>query len=181
MTIGLAAPDTRYRLDVITPNVLDVVKHAGGWLFDQRMAGWDVTVAVGEDGDFRPLQILGVDAVELNSSSWDHRERSQKLAVAGELFRCDERVRHGVLQAFENGLAEVAVWGELWPDELHRGIRQVRYRMSSAARVFKSHALAAAYDLPLGVIADAETFRYGTIARPSASRRELTRQVANGR
>jgi hypothetical protein len=173
MTIALAEPDTRYRLDVIAPNVLDVVKHAGGWLFDERMAGWDVTVAVVEHGDFRPLRILGVDAVQLNSSLWDHRPGSQKLAVAAELFRCDQRVRHGVLGAFENGLAEVTVWGELRPDELLPGIGQVRHRLSSAASVFKAHALAATYDLPVGVIADAEIFHSGTIARRRASRRAL--------
>jgi hypothetical protein len=29
---------------VVAADVIDVVKFAGGWLFDRAMAGWDVTV-----------------------------------------------------------------------------------------------------------------------------------------
>jgi hypothetical protein len=162
----LVVPDTRYRLEVIAPNVLDVVKSAGGWLFDHRIAGWDVTVTVCDHGDFRPLQILGVDARELTSTSWEQRPNPQNLAVAADLFHRDERVRHGVFRAFEHGLAEVIVWGGPWPEELHRSIGEVRHRLSSAARVFKSHALAAACDSPFAAVADAETFQCGTIGRP---------------
>ena len=36
-------PDMRYRLDVVAAGVADVVRFAGGWLFDRAMAGWDVT------------------------------------------------------------------------------------------------------------------------------------------
>ena len=34
----------RYRLDVVAGSVVDVVRFAGGWLFDRAMAGWDVSV-----------------------------------------------------------------------------------------------------------------------------------------
>jgi hypothetical protein len=177
----MAVPDTRYRLDVIAQTVQDVVKSAGGWLFDHRMAGWDVTVAVCEGGDFRPLQILGVDALELNSGSWQERPSPQCLAVAADLFHRNERVRHGVFQALEHGLPEVTVWGEPWPEELHRSIGQVRHRLSNAARVFKSHALAAAHEPGVVSVGDAETFQCGNLARPLAWRRELKRQAANRR
>jgi len=30
----------RYRLDVVAADVADVVRFAGGWLFDRAMAGW---------------------------------------------------------------------------------------------------------------------------------------------
>ena len=179
----LAVPDTRYRLYVIAPNVRDVVKSAGGWLFDQRMAGWDVTVAVRERGEFRALQILGVDALELGSVAWQHRPSPQSLAMTADVLLHDEQLRHFVFQAFEHGLAEVTVWGGPWPEELHRTngdfrIGEVRHRMSSAARVFKSHAVAAAYGRPVGAVDDAESFQCGTFAR---RRRELRRQIANGR
>ena len=174
-------PDNRYRLDVIAPNVRDVVKSAGGWLFDHRMAGWDVTVAVWEGGDVRPLQILGVDTLELNSSSWEQRPSPQCLAVAADLFHRNARVRSGVLHAFENGLTEVTLWGEPWPEELHRSIGQVRHRLSNAARVFKAHALAAVHEPAVVAVGDAETFQSGNMAGPLAWRRELKRQVANGR
>src|SRR6201999_4509172 len=41
---GTAELGLRYRLDVVAADVADVVKFAGGWLFDRAMAGWDVTV-----------------------------------------------------------------------------------------------------------------------------------------
>ena len=46
----------RYRLDVVAADVADVVKFAGGWLFDRAMAGWDVTVLLVDHPDERPLQ-----------------------------------------------------------------------------------------------------------------------------
>ena len=49
----------RYRLAVAAPSVVEVVRFAGGWLFDQVIAGWDVMVLTAEPGDDRPLQILG--------------------------------------------------------------------------------------------------------------------------
>jgi hypothetical protein len=36
----------RYRLDVVAASVSEVVSHAGGWLVDRVMAGWDVTVLI---------------------------------------------------------------------------------------------------------------------------------------
>ena len=47
--------DMRYRLDVVALSVLEVVTHAGGWLCDRVMAGWDVTVRVADHADERPL------------------------------------------------------------------------------------------------------------------------------
>ncbi len=59
--------DMRYRLDVVAPSVAEVVRNAGGWLFDRVMAGWDVTVMITGDDDIRPLQILGVDTADLET------------------------------------------------------------------------------------------------------------------
>jgi hypothetical protein len=178
---GPAVPGARYRLDVLAPTVLDVVQSAGGWLFDKRMAGWDVTVAVSEPGDFRPLQILGVDALELTCVPVQERASPQNLAVATGLSHHDELARFSVFQAFEHGLAEVTLWGEPWPEELHRRNGQVRRRISSAARVFKSHALAAAHGRPMAAVADVEIFQCGTAGGAIALRDEPRRQVANGR
>ncbi|MGA8547342.1 MAG: hypothetical protein WB785_19075, partial [Mycobacterium sp.] len=55
----------RYRLDVVAANVADVVRFAGGWLFDRAMAGWDVTVLLVDHPDERPLQILGAQILDL--------------------------------------------------------------------------------------------------------------------
>ena len=61
----------RYRLDLVAASVADVVTCAGGWLCDRVMAGWDVTVLVGEHEPMVParaevFQSLGVTgALEL--------------------------------------------------------------------------------------------------------------------
>ena len=58
----------RYRLDVVAASVVDVVRFAGGWLFDRSMAGWDVTVLVADHPDDRPLQILGAQMLDLEDA-----------------------------------------------------------------------------------------------------------------
>jgi hypothetical protein len=164
----------RYRLDVVSPSVPEVVKFAGGWLVDRVMAGWDVTVLVRNAGanaeDLRPLEILGVDTQDLESAleMWADRPHPQTVAVASELFSADARVRQGVLNALDHGLTEVTLWGEHWPEELDDTVGSVRHQLSAAARAFKAQALAAIE--PAGaVVGDAETFRCGVMARPSVA------------
>jgi hypothetical protein len=158
----------RYRLDVVAASVLDVVRFAGGWLFDRSMAGWDVTVMITDQPDDRPLQILGAQTVDLEHAlaSVDTRPRPQALAVAADLFGCDSRVRQGVLQALDHGVMEVTLWGETWPAELEESVGLVQHRLSMAAQTFKARALAAAgvTDTSIGC---AEKFRSGIMACPS--------------
>jgi len=167
----------RYRLDVVASSVVDVVRFAGGWLFDRAMAGWDVTVLLtdlAERRDNRPLQILGVRALDLEHAleSVDTRPRPQALAAAADMFGCDSRVRQGVLQALDHGVTEVTLWGETWPAELDDSVGLVQHRLSTAARIFKGQALAAALTdggVPTGSIAYTETFRSGLGAWPSVA------------
>jgi hypothetical protein len=160
----------RYRLDVVAPSVADVVRFAGGWLFDRAMAGWDVTVLVADHRDERPLQILGAQTIDLEYAlaSAGQRPRPQTLAAAADLFGCDSRVRRGVLQALDHGVTEVTLWGQTWPTELDDSVGLVQHQLSAAAQVFKAHALAAAAvpDVP---IAPTETFRSGIMACPSVA------------
>lgn len=161
----------RYRLDVVAANVVDVVKFAGGWLFDRAMAGWDVTVLVADHDDERPLQILGAQMVDLEHvlESAEYRPRPQTLAVAADLVGCDPRVRDGVLAALDRGVTEVTLWGETWPAELDESVGLVHHRLSAAARAFKAQALAAASasgDIGIG---PAETFRSRTMGCPSVA------------
>jgi hypothetical protein len=159
--------DVRYRIDVIGPNVLDVVTHAGGWLFDRVMAGWDVTVLVADHPNDRPLQILGTQTLDLEYAlaSLDRRPPPQTLAVAADLFADDPRVRQMVRQALDHGLTEVGLWGQTWPAELKDSVDSEHYQLSAAARVFKAQALAAAGapDASAGVT---ETFRSTSMAGP---------------
>ena len=54
----------KYRLDVVASSAADVVGSIGGWLYDRVRAGWDVNVLLAQECDDRPLQILGMHAVE---------------------------------------------------------------------------------------------------------------------
>jgi hypothetical protein len=160
----------RYRLDVVAASVVDVVRFAGGWLFDRAMAGWDVTVLVAEHPDDRPLQILGAQVIDLEDAleSVESRPRPQALAAAADLFGCDSRVRQGVLQALDHGVTEVTLWGENWPAELDESVGLVQHRLSMAAQIFKSQALAAAA-VPHGSIGHTEIFRSGLLALSSVA------------
>jgi hypothetical protein len=164
----------RYRLDVIAATVVDVVRFAGGWLFDRSMAGWDVTVLVAEHPDDRPLQILGAQVLDLEDTLAlaQSRPRPQALAAAADLFGCDSRVRQGVLQALDHGVTEVTLWGENWPAELDESVGLVQHRLTTAAKTFKAQALAAALDVG-GVshssVGYVETFRSGLLAWPSVA------------
>jgi hypothetical protein len=162
--------DMRYRLDVVASNVIDVVRFAGGWLFDRAMAGWDVTVLIADNPDDRPLQILGARTLDLEDAleSAATRPRPQALAAAADLFGCDSRVRQGVLQALDHGVTEVTLWGETWPAELDDSVGLVQHRLSMAAQTFKAQALAAAAS-PESSIGHTETFRSGLLTCPSVA------------
>lgn len=159
----------RYRLDVVAPNVADAVAFAGGWLFDRVMAGWDVTVLVGDPLEDRPLQVLGARTLDLESAlrSVGSRPEPQSLAVAADLFGSDTRVRDGVLDALDHGATEVTLWGDTESAELDRSVDAVHHRLSAAARVFKARALvAAAADASVAPI---ETFRSAMTLRRSVA------------
>jgi hypothetical protein len=164
----------RYRLDVVASSVLDVVRSAGGWLFDRAMAGWDVTVLLTDHADDRPLHILGVQTLDLEEalaaleSGVETRPRPQALAAAADLLGFDSRVRQGVQQALDRGVTEVTLWGEAYPAELDQSVGLVQHRLSSAALTFKAQALAAAAS-PASSIGLTETFRSGLMACPSVA------------
>ena len=158
----------RYRLDVVAADVADVVRFAGGWLFDRTMAGWDVTVLLADHADERPLQILGAQILDLEYAlaTVGHRPAPQTLAAAANLFDGDSRVREGVLQALDQGATEVTLWGQSWPVELDSHVCLVEHRLSAAAQAFKAQALAAA-GLDARSIAPVETFRSRVMSGPS--------------
>jgi len=161
----------RYRLDVVAADVADVVRCAGGWMYDRVMAGWDVTVLLADGADKRPLHILGVETADLESALalWVDRPHPQTVAVAADLFASDDRVRRGVLGALEQGLTEVTLWGELCPAELDDSVDAVRHHLSAAARAFKTQALTAAGDADASAVGPVETFRCGVMATPSVA------------
>jgi hypothetical protein len=170
---GQLRPDglgIRYRLDVVTPSILEVVAGAGGWLFDRVMAGWDVTVFIADDADTRPLRILGTQTLGLEYAfaSPDDRPRPHALAVATNLLGSDLRARQRVRKALDHSLTEVTLWGEVRSAEFSARTDPVEHRLSDAARVFKAQALAAA-GAPNASVGCTETFRSRLLACPSVA------------
>ena len=137
----------RYQLNVLAASAEDVVRSAGGWLYDRARAGWDVNVMVADGADPRPLTILGATARDANEGFLSMVRSSSRvgaLAVSAELLAADQLVRDEVVHVLKRGLTEVTVWGSPWPAELGRQTDAIHHRVSSAARAFKSHALVAA-------------------------------------
>jgi hypothetical protein len=136
----------RYRLDVVAASAADVVHSAGGWLYDRVMAGWEVTVLLPHRCDSRSLRILGVRTAELDAefALTGTGSTSQSLAASAEAFTADARVRDKVLESLDNGLTEVALWGDGWPLGVNRAMTRAQHLLSAAARTFKGYALTAA-------------------------------------
>jgi hypothetical protein len=157
----------RPRLTAITPSAAEAVQRAGGWLFDQVMAGWDVTVVAADMGDPRALEILGVRARPLDviCATPVLGPCLRAIAVRTDMYHADERVRRFVLTAVEAGGAEIRLWGDVWPEDFDGRADSVSHRLSLAARAFKAQAMAAA-DLSGEPAADTEVFRCGQLRRP---------------
>jgi hypothetical protein len=147
----------------------DVVRFAGGWLFDQVMAGWDVTVLTTDHTDSRPLRILGARTTDLEPVLARAVGGSclQAIAVRADLCDSDARVRRMVLEALDGGQADVRLWGDGWPEGFDSAAGPVGHRLSVAARAFKAQALAAA-TVPADPGEITEVFRRGEVRRPSS-------------
>lgn len=136
----------RYRLDVVAASAVDVVRSAGGWLYDRAMAGWEVTVWLPGGCATRSLRILGVEPVDLEDrfGSMGTGPTGHSLAVSAEAFTADPRVRDTVLRSLDDRFTEVALWGAGWPLGVNRATTRAEHVLSAAARTFKGYALGAA-------------------------------------
>jgi hypothetical protein len=140
-----AAARLQYRLEVLGCDSDDVVRSAGGWLFDRAMAGWAVDVWLADACDARPLLILGTRVHRLadRGSRPEEDGAVSALAVAGALVTADRAVGAEVAGALRTGHTEVVAWGANWPGLLGGSAGAVRYQLSAAARTFKRQALIA--------------------------------------
>ncbi|MEV0358280.1 hypothetical protein AB0H71_19750 [Nocardia sp. NPDC050697] len=137
----------RHRLAVVAPDAADVIRHAGGWLFDRSAAGWEVTVLVADSADVAPLRILGATVLDLRQSisrQPTHDIWPMAVAVSAASYRAEPLLRDGLHDSLDRGLTEVAVWGDDLPAELADRVAPSYHRVSVAALAFKSCALAAA-------------------------------------
>jgi hypothetical protein len=170
--------DLRFRLNVLSPTVTDVVYCIGGWLFDRSMLGWEVTVLTTDQHDARALRILGASAVDLECvlSGRANMPPCDAISVSAGLYRTDNRVRRH-LKRLDRRKSEFTLWDRDWPgtpaaappssqpSTAYAGRSLiVEHRLSLAAQRFKSHALAAV-DQPVGdeFIAPTETFCDGRV------------------
>ena len=153
------AGSVAYRLDVVATNAADVAGSIGGWLYDRVRAGWDVHVLLAQRCDHRPLEILGMQAVELDphilAASTECAARG--LAVSADMFASDARIRQEVLAALDRWMTEVTLWHDDWPLNIGHRTTTVQHVLSAAARAFKRHALEAAG--VTGAVAPIETLR----------------------
>lgn len=161
-----SAPDVRchravasavcgYRIDVVTFSVEDLVRSAGGWLFDRASEGWTVSVAMTEPADIRPLQILGLRTVSV-SDAGSNADLAHALAATADVFGSDARVRGQVVTAFSRRDTERTLWSDATPQKLNQPVKTVQHRLSTAARMFKAQALLAA-SLPHQSVGPTET------------------------
>jgi hypothetical protein len=165
--------DLKFRLNVVAPTVADVVSCVGGWLFDRAMLGWEITVLIAQaHEDFRPLHILGTEPVALDSvlTGQTRLPVCDAISVAADLYFGDARVRSHVLTRLDGCRSEFTLWGGDWSTErdgnaaLSKVPAIVEHQLSRAARSFKAHAVAAAFDsCPEAVVGPTETFCDGRL------------------
>lgn len=134
-----------YRLTVLAPSPATVVRQVGGWLFDMRAAGWEVTVCVIDHADPRPLEILGAIVIELEQFLGSAFEEIQPYAVATAMddYRDNPGIRDGVLRHLEQRNARVVLWGAREPTDLAGRLEAATHHLSVAGCAFKACALTA--------------------------------------
>lgn len=161
--------ELRRRLTVVAPRTTDVVRGIGGWLCDQVLAGWDVSVIVGDPENVRAVRILGANVLDFESVMMApvHSVWPDAVAVSTEMFRSDPRIRDGVMTMFGRGESAVTLWGDAAPEEVESQLGTTDYRLSFAARAFKRQALAAA-DI------QGESFSVETLRRGGQSSLDVT-------
>src|SRR5262249_54125336 len=151
----------RPRLTAVAASEAGVGAHAGGWLFDQALAGWDVTVITADNADPMPLRILGARGRDMTILGAQPAIGAclQAIAVRDDLYESDARVRAMVAAAAAAGGAEVRLWGASRP----AGDAVVAHELSLAARAFKARALSVLGEpaLDAGDPAGLEIFRCG--------------------
>jgi hypothetical protein len=136
---------SRYRIEAMAHTAADVVRNLGGLLFDRRCLGWDTVVLVDDYADVRPLQIIGADCADLKPAlDMPEHPRPAAIATSVQLYRSDPRVCARVNAAIDSGSTEVVLWGDTDSVGAKPEMIAVAHRISQAAAIFKTHALAAA-------------------------------------
>lgn len=122
----------------------DLVINLGGVLFDRRCLGWDTVVLLDDRTDMRPLQIIGADYGDLQSTlDMPQHPRPSTIATSVQLYRSDPRVCARVDAAIDSRSTEVLLWGDTDSIGSKPQLISVAHHVSQAAATFKTHALTA--------------------------------------
>jgi hypothetical protein len=132
---------TPHKLLVLGVDVADIVCGAGGLICDSVRAGLIVKVCLESLDDDRALRILGVDASAL-PGGFDVEHSPDAIYFASTLHARNGDVRRLVTDAARRHRADVAAWGDAGWLGTASGL-DVAHRLSSAACMFKLHALRA--------------------------------------
>jgi hypothetical protein len=127
---------------VLGVDVPDLVCGSGGLICDSVRAGLVVQVCVESLADDLALRILGVDT-RLLPDALDVEQCPDAIYFASELHERNRGVRRIVADAARRHSADVAAWGDTPWLAAGTGLA-VAHRLSSAAQMFKRHALRAA-------------------------------------
>jgi hypothetical protein len=134
-----------YRLELMALDCADVVRCAGGWIFDYTACGWLVIVVLAECRDPTPLRILGAQVMLPEDVQVAYEGHPPTvLATNTDIYRDDAWVRDRVESAMTHRRSQIVMWGD---EHCHPratpNLCMVHHRLSSAARAFKAHALTA--------------------------------------
>lgn len=133
------------RLDVLAVNAADVVRSAGGWLFNRAQHGWTVNVFLAEYYAGTALRILGANVVPLQYFSAVPLAggRPHLLAASSAMFGPGDHTSADLGNGLMAARARVVVWGDPLPDMLDRRLDDFRHRLTPAGMAFKVHAMRA--------------------------------------
>lgn len=133
------------RVDVIAVDAADVVRSAGGWLFNRSRHGWAVNVFLVEHYHGQALQILGAKVLPLQylSELPTSREGPHLFAAAADVIGLGNGACTGVAKVLTRARGRVVVWGSPLPTKLDRGLENLQHRLTPAGLAFKAHAMRA--------------------------------------
>ena len=156
-------PLTRPHLVAIADDEVELVHAAGGLIYDRRSVGWDVDVFLLGCANERVLCILGVRARILGSLPLPEvlTCRPDVVVASHEVYANNEHVNTYIRET-SHQQTELVFWGDVvWPGDPEQGVGLVQYRLSSAAKAFKQHAIGATGAAASTELGAAETFYSG--------------------
>lgn len=130
------------RVALVGESVFDVVRHAGGWIYDQTALGCHATVIAADDSNATSLAVLGARFAALEEARrqingpWPH-----VLLIASSLYRCDRAVSAAVDEIGRRRFTTVFFFGTDVSTGTNTPIERVVYELSSATMAFKKCAL----------------------------------------